>query len=330
MKDLFRKLKETIRIGRPLQGWRVALLHAACVVFSVAALTAGASFYYLRLGRDLPKTALLRADNDAWQAKMDFVRHQADIYEGVLSGIEDRNDLVYRSIFALDPLRDSVYCDSAATDMQALVLRLDALIDRVGIQLNSLGEVALVAREADQMVSHIPAVPPILPKKGTYHLSSPFGTRVDPVYGGTARHLGQDFASKVGNPVYATGDGVVEKVDFKYSGYGNEVVINHGFGYKSRYAHLSTVDVGVGQSLHRGDKIGEIGKSGKATGPHLHYEVLYKGNQVNPMSYMDMSMPVDEYKAMIGRRTAAASVGAPPSAASMGERRNRQGTSGRQ
>ena len=305
--------------------WRIVLHRVVCVLLAIIVVGGGLWLYYVQLGHDLPKTALLRTSNDAWQARMGVVRHQADVYESVLSGIEDRNDLVYRSIFALDPLKDSVYRDSAATAMQALDLRLDAIADRIDIQLNSLGEVALIAKEAGEMVTHIPAVPPLLPKKGTYHLSSPFGTRTDPVYGGLARHLGQDFASKVGNPVYATGDGVVEKVDFKYSGYGNEVVINHGFGYQSRYAHLNTVDVGVGQVLHRGDRIGDVGKSGKATGPHLHYEVLYKGNQVNPMSYMDMDMPVDEYKAMIGKRKAATSVGAPPTTAGMGERRKRQG-----
>jgi murein DD-endopeptidase MepM/ murein hydrolase activator NlpD len=134
----------------------------------------------------------------------------------------------------------------------------------------------------------------------------------------------------VGNPVYATGDGVVEKVDFKYTGYGNEVVIDHGFGYKTRYAHLNTIDVGVGQVLKRGDRIGEIGKSGKVTGPHLHYEVVFKGSQINPMSFMDMEMPVEEYRAMIGKRSAAAVGGPPPSAASMSERQKKQGTNGRQ
>lgn len=214
--------------------------------------------------------------------------------------------------------------------MHVLDLRLDEVSDRVSKQLSSLGEVALVAKEAGDMVSHIPAVPPILPKKGSYNLSSPFGVRTDPVYGGLARHLGQDFASKVGNPVYVTGDGVVEKVDFKFNGYGNEVLVNHGFGYKTRYAHLNTVDVGVGQVLKRGDKIGEIGKSGKATGPHLHYEVLFKGNQINPMSFMDMEMPVEEYRAMVAKRSAVALGGPRPTTASLGERQKRQGTGGKQ
>ena len=311
---------------RTLPFWSGVLRFTALTLGAVAVVGAFCWLYFVVLGRDLPKTAFYRLRNDGWQAKMEVVRHKLDVYDGVLNGVEERNDLVYRTIFALDPLPDPHVSDSAATEMQALDERLDTMASRIGIQLNSLAEVAVVAKEAGDMVSHIPAVPPILPKKGTFNLSSPFGTRVDPVFGGTAHHMGQDFASSVGNPVYATGDGVVEKVDFKYSGYGNEVVINHGFGYKTRYAHLNTVDVGVGQPLKRGDKIGEIGKSGKVTGPHLHYEVLFKGTQVNPMSFMDMGMPVDEYKAMIGKRHAEASGGSRPSAASLADRQKKQGT----
>ena len=313
-----------------LPWWQALIRYVMAAVGAVAVVGAALWLYFVYLGRDLPKTAILRSKNEAWQSRMGVIRHKLDVYESTLRGVEDRNDKVYRTIFALDPLKDSVYRDTSATAMESLIARLDAVHDRINIQTNSLGEVAVVAKEAGDMVSHIPAVPPILPKKGTYTLSSPFGTREDPVYGGTARHLGQDIASHVGNPVYATGDGVVEKVDFKFNGYGNEVVIDHGFGYKTRYAHLNTVDVGVGQVLKRGDRIGDVGKSGKATGPHLHYEVVFKGNQINPMSFMDMEMPVDEYRAMIGKRSAATVGGPPPSAASMGERQKKQGTNGRQ
>lgn len=296
---------------------------------ALAVILAFCWLWFIKLGNDSPKTAYLKSKNDGWHAKMDVVRHKLDIYEESLSGIEARNNEVYRSIFALDPIIDtSAVADNSLNEMVALERRLDLFQGRIDRQMSAMGEVALVAKNAGDMVSCIPAVPPLLPKKGTYHLSSPFGVRTDPVYGGLARHTGQDFASKTGNPVYATGDGVVEKVDFKFNGYGNEVVINHGFGYKSRYAHLSTIDVGVGQALHRGDKIGEVGKSGKATGPHLHYEVLYKNNAVNPMSFMDMSMPVEEYRAMIVKRRME-NESSRPSAAAMGQRQRKQGTNGR-
>lgn len=296
---------------------------------ALAVILAFCWLWFIKLGNDSPKTAYLKSKNDVWHAKMEVVRHKLDIYEESLSGIEARNNEVYRSIFALDPIVDTTAAaDSSLNEMVVLERRLDLFQARIDRQMSAMGEVALVAKNAGDMVSCIPAVPPLLPKKGTYHLSSPFGMRTDPVYGGLARHTGQDFASKTGNPVYATGDGVVEKVDFKFNGYGNEVVINHGFGYKSRYAHLSSIDVGVGQALHRGDKIGEVGKSGKATGPHLHYEVLYKNNAVNPMSFMDMSMPVEEYRAMIVKRRME-NESSRPSAAAMEQRQRKQGTNGR-
>ena len=311
-----------------LPRWRSVLRNLFTAVAAVAVVAGFCWLWFVVLGKDLPKTALLKRENDAWQARMGVIRHKIDVYETTLSGIESRNDEVYRSIFALDPVPDSTAVDSTASAMQALSLQLDLMQYRLDMQSAALDEVAVVAKKAGDMVSCIPAVPPILPKVGTYNLSSPFGTRTDPVYGGMARHTGQDFASKTGNPVYATGDGVIEKVDFKYTGYGNEVVIDHGFGYKSRYAHLNTIDVGVGQNVKRGEKIGEIGKSGKSTGPHLHYEVLYRGDAINPMSFMDMSMPVEEYRAMINKRRQE-KAGTRPSTAAIGERQRRQGTNGR-
>ena len=321
--------RATLNYEEPSQPkWQAALHFIVTALAAVAVVAAFWWIWFVKLGNDLPKTVFLKKQNDAWQARMEVVRHKLDIYEETLSGIEARNDEVYRSIFALDPISGSEFSDSSANAMLALNARLDWVQARVDTQMTALGEVAQVAKKAGDMVSCIPAVPPILPKKGTYHLSSPFGVRTDPVYGGAARHTGQDFASKIGNPVYATGDGVVEKVDFKYTGYGNEVVIDHGFGYKSRYAHLNTIDVGVGQTLHRGDKVGEVGKSGKSTGPHLHYEVLYKGDAVNPMSFMDMSMPVEEYRAMIVKRRKENEKTRPTTTA-LGDRQRKQGTNGR-
>jgi len=321
--------KATMNYEEPrLPKWRAVLRFIVTAVCAVAVVAAFCWLWFVKLGNDLPKTALLKKQNDAWQARMEVVRHKLDVYEESLSGIEARNNEVYRSIFALDPILDTAYRDSSVNPMLSLDGRLDAVQWRLDKQMAAMGEVAQVAKKAGDMVSCIPAVPPLLPKKGTYHMSSPFGVREDPVYGGTARHMGQDFASKIGTPVYATGDGVVEKVEFKYKGYGNEVVIDHGFGYKTRYAHLNTIDVGVGQQLRRGDKVGEIGKSGKSTGPHLHFEVLYKGNAVNPMSFMDMNMPVEEYRAMIVKRRMETE-GSRPSTSTFGRRQRKQGTNGR-
>ena len=254
------------------------------------------------LGWDLPKTARLKKENAMWQSKIALAERQLDICEETLQGIEERDDHVYRSIFGMNVIPDEV--KDAKPDPQAdpLTSRINSLTKRAYVQSMALDEVYGIALTAGDMVSHIPAVPPILPKSGSYRMASPFGYRVDPVYGGTRFHAGQDFAADVGYPVYVTGDGVVEKVNYGFTGYGNEIIIDHGFGYRTRYAHLSRIDVAKGMKVTRGDQIGAVGKTGKATGPHLHYEVIYKGNAINPYSYMNLDMTVEEYIAMITRR----------------------------
>ena len=253
-------------------------------------------------GWDLPKTARLKKENAVWQSKIALAERQMDICEVTLNGIEERDDFVYRSIFGLNVIPEEVKEAKAEPGADKLTKRLDALTKRAYVQTMALDEVYGIAINAGDMVSHIPAVPPILPKRGSYRMASPFGYRVDPVYGGTRFHAGQDFAADVGYPVYVTGDGVVEKVNYGFSGYGNEIIIDHGFGYKTRYAHLSRIDVAKGMKVLRGDQIGAIGKTGKATGPHLHYEVIYRGNAINPYSYMNLDMTTEEYIAMITRR----------------------------
>jgi len=264
------------------------------------------------LGWDLPKTTLLKKQNAEWQSKFSLLDHQLDAYEATLEGIEERDDDVYRSIFGLNEvpkpssLPDEDYEEldkgGASPQLAKVARRMDLLAARTYVQSTALDEVYGVSKTAGDMVSHIPAVPPLVPDRFQVHLASPFGYRTDPVYGGTRFHSGQDLAVAQGYPVYAPGDGVVELTDFKFSGYGNEIIIDHGFGYKTRYAHLSRINVAEGMSVKRGDLIGAVGSTGKSTGPHLHYEVIYKGSPVNPNAFMDMDMSLEEYKAMITQR----------------------------
>jgi murein DD-endopeptidase MepM/ murein hydrolase activator NlpD len=149
------------------------------------------------------------------------------------------------------------------------------------------------------MASCIPAISPVTTDRSIYRLSSSFGYRTDPFTGRTRRHTGVDFAMKPGVPIYATGDGVVTSVKFELFGYGNQVLIDHGFGYKTRYAHLKTIGVAEGMKVKRGECIGISGNSGRSSGPHLHYEVLYKDRHVNPSNYYDLTITPEEYAAMV-------------------------------
>lgn len=267
-------------------------------------------------GLDLPKTARLKRQKAEWQARYQVLNHQLDIYSETLEGIENMDDDVYRSVFGMNPIPPEVrnagfggvdryaYLDDlgADADLKGTVMRMDIMMKQAAVQSKALDEVSVVSKQAGDMISHIPAVPPVSTKIGNFRLSSSFGWRSDPISGRRTMHSGMDFAADKGVKVYATGDGVVESVEYQFSGYGNQVIINHGFGYKTRYAHLSATDVVEGMTVSRGDLVGRVGRSGKSTGPHLHYEVLYKGAHVNPYNYMDLKMPHEEYEAMIERR----------------------------
>ncbi len=268
------------------------------------------------LGFDLPKTAFLKAEHARWDVKIDLMNAKLDRYEETLETFRVRDDDIYRSIFGMDEIPAGVreagiggvdrysFLDGLESDdkLRNTALRIDRLTRKTYVQSKSFDEVASVSKTAGDMASCIPAIPPVLPDESRYRLSSRFGYRSDPFTGSPRMHTGLDFAMKVGNPVYATGDGVVESVKFEFFGYGNSVTIDHGFGYKTIYAHLNSVKVIEGMKVKRGDCIAESGKSGRSSGPHLHYEVVYKGQKVNPANYLDLSMPVSEYSDMIRMR----------------------------
>ena len=293
-------------------------------VFKVFCLVAGSlliAFLYMWfvtsvLKVDLPKTAFLKAERARLDARLDLLNSKMDRDQEILDGLRVRDEDVYRSIFGMNEIPAEVrnagiggvdryaYLDGLEKDnyLKNTALRLDRLTRQTTVQSKSFDEIASVSKTAGDMVSCIPAIPPIVPDPSKYHLSSPFGYRSDPFTTESKMHTGVDFAMDIGNPIYATGDGVVETVDFDFFGYGNCITIDHGFGYETKYAHLNSVNVTEGMKVKRGDCIAESGKSGRASGPHLHYEVIYKGNKVNPMNYLDLSMSKAEYSAMVRQR----------------------------
>jgi murein DD-endopeptidase MepM/ murein hydrolase activator NlpD len=169
---------------------------------------------------------------------------------------------------------------------------------QLSIQSESYEILLLKAREHAMQFSHIPAIQPVS-RTDLYSISSDFGVRTDPFYFHQKVHCGLDFVAAEGKSVYATGDGIVTFIQFSRTGYGNEIIIDHSFGFGSRYAHLDTILVTEGQKVKRGQMIGRVGKSGRATGPHLHYEVLYEKKPVNPALYFDSSLTVQEYKQIL-------------------------------
>ena len=288
---------------------------AALVVASVALSCVYLWLFTSVLGLELPKTTMLRKSNAKWISKLELMNRQLDMYDETLRGLGIRDDEIYRNIFGMNEIPQEVrnagfggvnryaYLDNISENslLKMTTIRLDVLTKKTFVQSKSFDDVESLSRRAGDMASCIPAVLPIVPDRSKFRLSSSFGYRSDPISGKTRMHTGFDFALKPGNPVYATGDGVVASVTFDLFNYGNSIVIDHGFGYKTRYAHLKTVLVTEGMKIKRGECIAESGNTGKSTGPHLHYEVMYKGKYVNPVNYFDLDMPIEDYSSMVDK-----------------------------
>ena len=269
--------------------------------------------YAYVLDLELPKTALLKKKNAQWCSRVEMLNRKLDESSDALTSLQMRDDDIYRSIFGMNEIPSEVrnagfggvnrYAHYDDVDPNGLLkktaVRIDVLTKKTFVQSKSFDEVAQLSRRAGEMASCIPAIPPMNPDPKKYRFTSQFGYRRDPFTGRSKRHTGVDFAMKPGNPIYSTGDGVVESVKFELFGYGNQVVIDHGFGYKTRYAHLKSVGVAEGMKVKRGECIGLSGNSGRSSGPHLHYEVLYRGSHVNPANYFDLSITPEEYATMV-------------------------------
>ena len=292
--------KETLTYEEYTCSGKLKFLRAALLF----AASAGAAFLYLWLytsvlGYDLPKTAFLKKANARLNTRLELLNMELDSDAEYLASFQSRDNDIYRSVFGMNEIPAEVrnagfggvdrYAYLDAIDRTGLLrqteIKIDVLTKKAWLQSNSFDEIEVVARKAGDMAVCIPSVPPILPDKSQYRISSSFGYRSDPFLGTRKRHTGMDFACHIGNQVYATADGVVEAVRTDTYGYGKYVIIDHGFGYKTRYAHLSKINVEKGMTVTRGSLIALSGNSGRSSGPHLHYEVMYKGNYVNPMNF---------------------------------------------
>ena len=265
------------------------------------------------LGKDLPKTAMLRRANADWLSRVEQMGARLDRDEEVLDLLAVRDDRIYRSVYGMDeipaevrnatPGAESRYADLEVLDrghiLRRTLLRLDRLEKRAYVQSKSFDDVSALAALAGDKAAHIPAISPMSTDPATFRMSSPFGYRSDPLTGESKMHTGMDFSCDPGNPVYATGDGTVILVESDFYGYGNHIEVDHGFGYVSRYSHLADMFAYVGQKVSRGDCIALSGKSGRVTGPHLHYEILYRDDFVNPAAYMDLDISPEDYAEMV-------------------------------
>ena len=260
---------------------------------------------------DSPKEKAFLRDKNEILSQYQVLNNELNVIKKELSDLQYRDDNIYRTIFEADPISQDIrqagfggtdkYENLRHLDAKEIVAntsqRFDIISKQLYIQSKSFDQVAKLAKRKKDMMACIPAILPI--SSDQIKRIGHYGMRIHPIYKIPKMHEGMDFTATTGTPIYATGNGKVIEVKKSYGGYGNQVMIDHGFGYETRYAHLKLIKVRKGQEIKRGDLIGTVGSSGLSTGPHLHYEVLKNLKHVNPINYYFEDISPKEYNEMI-------------------------------
>ena len=289
---------------------RVAGFLASAMVFSTVIVLIAYSYL------DSPKEKQLKREISQLELQYEILQERMDEASLVLADLQNRDDNIYRVIFEADPIPATVrsagyggidrYKSMDGYQSSKLLIettrKLDKLTKQMYVQSKSFDEIVALAEDKTELLASIPAIQP-LSNKQLNRMSSGFGYRIHPIYKTSIMHSGMDFTAPIGTPIYATGNGIVKLAEYNAGGYGNHVVISHGFGYETLYGHLNRIKVRPGQRVTRGDVIGELGNSGSSTGPHLHYEVIKSGNKVDPIRYFFNDLTPEEYDRLIQMAT---------------------------
>jgi murein DD-endopeptidase MepM/ murein hydrolase activator NlpD len=265
-----------------------------------------------------PGEKLLRIENERMKDRYKQLAAEIQSIREQMHELEKRDNEVYRTIFEADPLPDSAR--ARELEMQLEIAKVESmstselftsistglanLKNRIQTQQQSYKELMELISNKEKILAHTPAIQPVS-NKDLERIASGFGYRIDPIYKTVKLHAGLDFTAPVGTPVYATANGTVETAGFGESGYGNHVVINHGYGYKTLYAHLVRNKVRPGQKVVRGEVIGWVGSTGKSTGPHLHYEVIRRGQKIDPVYFFYNDLTPEQFDRLLKKASVA-------------------------
>lgn len=302
---------DTLRYSRVKRSLKSRILLGFLFGSVILILTAGMVHVTDNLGIRLKYKHLTLLNAELYE-EYSILNQRMDRYEKVLAEYQLMDDSLYRCILGVEPVasfvRESGFGGSNQYDylegfasanlMINTSLRVDQIEIKTDIQNNSFSEIDRIAQDWKTLLGNKPAIQPISPEN-FYWLSSDFGYRIDPVTKVPTFHAGLDFAAEPGLEVYATGDGTVDFIQNSNGGYGKEIIIDHGFGYTSRYAHLQKILVQPGQKVVRGQIIAFLGNSGKSTGPHLHYGITYGDKHMNPFFYYSNDLTIPEYNKVI-------------------------------
>lgn len=262
---------------------------------------------------ETPKLLSLKRDNEEMASRLEIINKRFEGLTMSLYSLEMRDNYVYRPVFGMEEIPEDIrnagfggterysYLENFEKSgiLSKTAFNLDVLYKKAYVQSRSFDDLLQLAHNADEMTLCVPAIPPVNIASSRIRFSSNFGYRSDPFHGDFRMHSGVDISGPIGEQVYATGNGKVIEVGHDFFGYGNYVMIDHGFGYKTRYAHLKNATVTIGRVVRRGQEIGHIGNTGRSKGPHLHYEVIYRNKPVNPLNYYNRDVDEEGFLALI-------------------------------
>ena len=318
---LMKKIKyyyntNTLRYEKLETPLRVRLLRifgfiAAALV--TAALISYVAFQFI----GSPKEKILQEQNEDLRDNYRQLKDRIESLQQQMKELEKRDNDVYRAIFEASPIPDSARAKELETKLEIETVRrlkdnllvgsilntLNTLTSRIEAQKKSYDEVEELVKNKEKLLARTPAIQPVS-NKDLNRIASGFGYRIDPVYKTTKFHAGLDFSAPQGTPIYATADGTVTTAGNTGNGYGNHVIINHGFGYETLYGHMVRVKARNGQAVKRGEVIGWVGSTGKSTGPHCHYEVHKYGDKIDPIYFFYNDLTPEQFD-MILKKAAA-------------------------
>jgi murein DD-endopeptidase MepM/ murein hydrolase activator NlpD len=292
----------------PLRTRLLRILGIASAALVTFAIIVAIAFRFL----DSPKERQMRAEMSRLKQEYAQLQSEIDILDQSINELEHRDNAVYRAIFESAPIPDSIRIGKqySAIDPQQFAYAgtqdvinsvkngIDALKNRIKVQKASYDTLEKLVQKKEEMLTAIPAIQPVS-NKNLEMVASGFGYRIDPIYKTVKMHTGLDFAAAMGTPIYATGDGTVITSEYDDGGYGNHIIINHGYGYQTLYGHMIKVKARRGERVKRGQVIGWVGSTGKSTGPHCHYEVIKNGDKIDPVHFFFNDLTAAEYERMV-------------------------------
>ena len=306
----------TLRYEKLEVALRVKLLRIFGFI-AAALVTAALISYFAFQFIGSPNEKLLRLQNERLRDRYADLIEKAKSLDKQMAELEKRDNGVYRAIFEANPIPDSARAKEIENEkeiatvegmannqlLSSITKTLTTLTSRVKVQSKSYEQIDELIKNKEQLLSHTPAIQPVS-NQDLNRIASGFGYRIDPVYKTVKMHAGLDFAAPQGTPIYATANGTVTTAGNKGNGYGNHVIINHGYGYETLYGHMVKVKSNPGQKVTRGEVIGWVGSTGKSTGPHCHYEVHKNKNKIDPVYFLYNDLTPDQFDRLLKQAAA--------------------------